>query len=273
MSAEICIGTSGYSYDDWVGPVYPDNLKKADWLTYYAEHLFRCTEINYTYYRLPAARTLKAMADKTPPGFLFTIKASQELTHGRDDPDAFDKFTSALYPLLEANKFGCVLAQFPTSFHNTPENQDYLRRLRERLSDLPTVVEFRNREWIEDEVFELLRECRLGFCAVDQPQFKTLVPPIAEVTGPIAYVRFHGRNYAKWWSHAESYERYDYQYSEEELREWVPKIRDMAAQSEKLFVFANNHYQGQAVTTAQQLAMLLQGAGLAVGGQSLPGAA
>lgn len=262
MAAEIYIGTSGYSYDDWVGPIYPEDVKKTDWLKYYAERLFHCTEINYTYYRLPAARTLKAMADKTPPGFQFTVKASQELTHGRDDPDAFEKFTSALWPLLEADKFGCVLAQFPTSFHNTPENQDYLRRLRDRLSDLPTVVEFRNREWIEDDVFELLRECGLGFCAVDQPQFKTLVPPIAWVTGPIAYVRFHGRNYAKWWSHAESYERYDYQYSEEELGEWVPKIEKMAAESDKLFAFANNHYQGQAVSTAQQISRLLQQAGL-----------
>ncbi|MFN8485583.1 MAG: DUF72 domain-containing protein [Anaerolineae bacterium] len=262
MTAQIHIGTSGYSYDDWVGPIYPADVKKTDWLNYYAEHLFHTTEINYTYYRLPAARTLKAMADKTPPGFQFTIKASQELTHGRDAPDAFEKFTSALWPLLEADKFGCVLAQFPTSFHNTPQNQDYLRRLRERLSDLPTVVEFRNREWIEDDVFELLRECRLGFCAVDQPQFKTLVPPVAWVTGPISYVRFHGRNYQKWFAHEESYERYNYSYSDEELQEWVPKIEKMAQESEKLFAFANNHYQGQSVTTAQQISRLLQQAGL-----------
>ena len=67
MTAQIHIGTSGYSYDDWVGPIYPEDVKKTDWLKYYAERLFHCTEINYTYYRLPAARTLKAMADKTPP--------------------------------------------------------------------------------------------------------------------------------------------------------------------------------------------------------------
>ncbi|MFN8474894.1 MAG: DUF72 domain-containing protein [Anaerolineae bacterium] len=195
MAAQIYIGTSGYSYDDWVGPIYPEDIKKTDWLNYYAEHLFHTTEINFTYYRMPTARTLQGMERKTPPSFLFTIKAPQEITHQRDKPEAFDQFTSALYPLLESNKLGCVLAQFPTSFHNTPENQDYLRELRPRLSDLPTVVEFRNREWITDEVEALLRECKLGFCAVDQPQFKTLVPPVAWVTGPIAYVRFHGRNY------------------------------------------------------------------------------
>ncbi|MDI7278091.1 MAG: DUF72 domain-containing protein, partial [Anaerolineae bacterium] len=82
----IYVGTSGYSYDDWVGPVYPDDLPKRDWLSFYAREFQTC-EVNFTYYRLPNARTLAAMAAKVPAGFIFTVKASQELTHGREDPE------------------------------------------------------------------------------------------------------------------------------------------------------------------------------------------
>ncbi len=252
----IYIGTSGYSYDDWVGPVYPPGLPKSEWLSFYA-HEFGACEINYTYYRLPSARTLAAMSKKTPPGFIFTVKASQELTHGREDPaEAFVAFRAGVQPLVEEGKLGCILAQFPFSFHATPENRDYLRAFRERLA-LPTVIEFRNRAWLSDETFALLRALGLGFCCVDEPRLPGLLPPIAVATGPIAYVRFHGRNAKKWWQHENAYERYDYTYKEEELREWAPKIQQLDHESEKTFVFANNHWQGQAVGTARQLRLLL----------------
>lgn len=254
----IYIGTSGYSYDDWVGPYYPENLDKKEFLAYYARE-FPCTELNFTYYRMPNVWTLERIADKVPSGFLFAVKLNQQMTHQRENLEGvFEEFTAALRPLLEQGKFGCLLAQFPYSFHNTPANQDYLRLLREQLEGLPTAVEFRNREWIQPEVFELLRENDLGFCAVDQPRFKNLIPPVAEVTSPrVAYVRFHGRNYAKWWKHEEPYERYDYTYSEEELQEWVPRIQYMDKEAEKVFVFANNHYRAQAIDTVVKLRRLL----------------
>jgi len=119
------------------------------------------------------------------------------------------------------------------------------------------VVEFRNMEWIKPQVFDLLRQLSLGFCCVDQPRLRGLIPPIAEVTGPVAYVRFHGRNAAKWWRHDEAWERYDYSYTTEELAEWVPRIKSLDEQAEQTFAFANNHWQGQAVDTARQLKMLL----------------
>ena len=253
----IYVGTSGYSYDDWVGPYYPPDLDKRDFLSFYARE-FRATEINFTYYTLPNARTLRFMERKTPEGFVFTVKAHQEMTHVREDVgEVFSAFREALKPLIEAGKFGCVLAQFPYSFHNTPKNRDYLCIFREGMGDLPVVVEFRNREWVTEEVFALLRELELGFCCVDQPRLRNLIPPIAVATAPVAYVRFHGRNAKKWWQHEHPWERYDYSYSEEELREWVPKIRQLDAEAEQVFVFANNHWQGQAVTTARQLKMLL----------------
>jgi uncharacterized protein YecE (DUF72 family) len=254
----IYIGTSGFSYEDWVGPYYPADLDKREWLSFYARE-FSTSEINFTYYRIPAAKTLAQMANKTPEGFLFTIKATQELTHVRDQDSRglFTQFKNALKPLIDQGKFGCVLAQFPHSFHNTPENIDYLKTFRERMGDLPLVIEFRGHDWLTDEVFAFLRQHDLGFCCVDEPKLKGLMPSIAEVTGPVGYVRFHGRNVKKWWQHEEAWERYDYTYSEAELQEWGPKIEKVAAGAEKTFAFANNHWQAQAIGTARQLKMLL----------------
>ncbi|MFQ6016291.1 MAG: DUF72 domain-containing protein [Anaerolineae bacterium] len=254
----IYIGTSGFSYKDWVGPYYPHDLPKSEWLAFYGREFSTC-EINFTYYRLPNAWTLERMADKTPDGFLFTVKANKDMTHVREDnKEVFGKFVDALRPLLDRGKFGCVLAQFPYSFHNTVESREYLVAFRERIGDLPVVVEFRNREWIKPAIFELLQENNLGFCCVDQPRFKNLIPPIAEVTSAVAYVRFHGRNAAKWWKHEEAWERYDYTYSDEELQEWVPKIQGLEEKADQTFIFTNNHWRGQAVDAARQLKMLLQ---------------
>lgn len=253
----IRIGTSGYSYDDWIGPFYPPGIAKGEMLPFYARE-FDTTEVNSTYYRLPTAGMLAAMARKVPDGFLFTIKASQELTHGREEPqEAFRQFREALRPLQEAGKFGCVLAQFPWSFRPGEENRAYIALLREQLPDVPVVVEFRNAGWITEDTFELLRQLQLGYCCVDEPRLKGLIPPIAKATAPVAYVRFHGRNAAKWWQHEEAWERYDYTYSDEELREWLPKIRELERAAETVFVLTNNHWQGQAVATARQLRLLL----------------
>jgi uncharacterized protein YecE (DUF72 family) len=253
----IYIGTSGFSYDDWVGPYYPQDVKKTDWLTFYAQE-FSTVELNSSYYGIPTTFSMERMAAKTPEGFQFTVKAHQEMTHKREDNEAvFIQFVAALKPLIDQGKFGCVLAQFPSSFHNGPDSQDYLKLLRQRMGDLPVVVEVRNRDWLQDETFVFLRQQQLGFCCVDEPRFSSLMPPVAVATSDITYVRFHGRNAKKWWNHKEAWERYDYTYKPQELQEWAPKLQDLAAKSQRLFVFANNHYRGQAVDTARQLKLLL----------------
>lgn len=257
MGSMIYIGTSGYSYGDWVGPYYPEGVNKNDWLAFYACE-FKAVEVNFTYYRMPNPRTLAGMARKVPSGFHFTIKTPQELTHAREsDPALFPTFVSALKPLIETNTLGAVLAQFPFSFHNTKQNVEYLKRFRERLSGLPVAIEFRNTQWLTDETFAFLRSQSLGFCCVDEPQLKGLLPPIAEATASVAYVRFHGRNTAKWWQHEQAYERYDYTYNKTELEEWTPKIQKLNQLAPTVFVFANNHYRAQAIETARQLRLLL----------------
>jgi uncharacterized protein YecE (DUF72 family) len=259
----IHIGTSGFSYKDWVGPYYPPGTAQKDMLSFYACEFSTC-ELNFTYYRQPDPKTMARMADKVPPGFLFTAKAYQGMTHELEEDNAaeFSTFINGIQPLREAGKFGCVLLQFPWAFKPSAENRAYLEACRERLGELPAVIEFRNAGWIKDETFALLRSLGLGFCCVDEPRLKGLLPPIAESTASLAYVRFHGRNAAKWWQHDEAWERYNYSYSREELQEWLPKIEKLNRAAENTFVFTNNHYGGQAVDTARQLKLLTEDAGI-----------
>ena len=252
----IYCGTSGFSYNDWVGSFYPVGMPKREWLIYYAREFNTC-EVNSTYYALPKPSDLKAMVEKTGQGFLFTIKANQAMTHQRGDPSIFKNFYQVLEPVIEAEKLGCILAQFPYSFRPGRDSWDYLRLFREQLGELPIVVEFRNAQWLRSEVFDLLRNLDLGFCCVDEPQLPNLLPPLAELTSGLGYVRFHGRNSAKWWQHEHAYERYDYSYSPEELSEWLPKIKKLDSTAEKTFIFANNHWRGQAVNTIRQLKVML----------------
>lgn len=253
----IYLGTSGFSYDDWVGNFYPLGMPKREWLGYYAREFNAC-EVNSTYYALPKSSSLKTMAEKTGEDFLFSIKAHQEMTHQRGDNAAiFTAFCQVLEPVIAVGKLGCVLAQFPYSFRFDRRNWEYLKQFREWLGGLPVVIEFRNAQWLRSEVFDWLRSHDMGFCCVDEPRLPNLLPPLAEVTSKIGYVRFHGRNSAKWWQHEQAYERYDYSYSPAELAEWLPKIRKLEGVTEKTFVFANNHWRGQAVGTIRQLRVML----------------
>ena len=131
----IYVGTSGFKFDDWKGRFYPDEVKEKDWLHYYGER-FSCLEVNASYYRLMHPATFFHMANKVPEEFEFTVKAYRTLTHeiGSDNEADFAAFLESIGPLVEANKFGCLLAQFPNSFHNTPGGRDYLARLCDRFS-------------------------------------------------------------------------------------------------------------------------------------------
>ena len=251
----IRIGTSGFSYKDWVGPVYPETLAAHNRLKFYA-HEFSTVELNVTYYRIPSTRTVKRWVHQTPDDFLFSVKAFGGLTHDRDE-SAFAPFVESLQPLIESRKLGCILAQFPYSFHSVPENREYLKKLRAGLGDLPVVVEFRNARWVNQSTFDLLQSLGLGFCSVDEPRLRGLIPPIAVASGHLGYVRFHGRNAAKWYQHEEAWERYNYDYSEDELREWVPKLHKLDSTVPLTLVYFNNHFGGQAVHSARILSQLL----------------
>jgi uncharacterized protein YecE (DUF72 family) len=252
----IRIGTAGFSYADWRGAFYPPRLPQRDWLAHYAS-VFDALELNVTHYRVPSASAVAGWIERTPPGFCFAVKAHRDLTHDRTAPD-FAGFAQAVRPLAEAGKLGCVLAQFPQSFHPTPANRAYLSRLRAGLADLPVVVEFRQARWAAPETLDQLRELSLGWVVVDQPALPGLAPAVAEVTGPAAYVRFHGRNAAQWHAHTAAWQRYDYDYSDVELREWLPRLRTLAAQAEETFIIFNNTPRAQAVADARDVRAMLE---------------
>jgi uncharacterized protein YecE (DUF72 family) len=257
----VLVGTCGFSYRDWVGPFYPPGIKSAGMLEYYARR-FPAVEIDSTYYAIPKPALFERMAARTPPAFTFTVKAPGSVTHVPADaaPAAGEigAFLECLQPLISSAKLGAVLAQFPHSFRPDAHGHRRLDELREWWPRLPIVCEFRHRDWQRNDVLVRLRELEMGWCNVDEPQFGSLLRPSAEVTSPIGYVRFHGRNYEKWWRQERaSHERYSYQYGEQELEAWIPRIADVAGQTEKTFVFFNNHHLGRAADNAVQMRRLL----------------
>ena len=255
----IKIGTCGYSFLDWKGVFYPQDIEKGKMLDFYAKH-FDIVEINSTYYRIPHPSVFYKLTEKTPEDFEFIVKTHKDITHTRENiKDSAEKLKESIRPLAETLKMHGFLAQFPWAFRKTNINFDYLKKCRELFSDFPFFVEFRHKSWIEEEVFEFLKNQNIGFCCVDEPQMENLVPPIAKATAEVGYVRFHGRNKAGWWKGMK--DRYDYLYNEEELKEWTGRIKRIRELTEKTYLFFNNCPQAQAAKNAQMMKKLLEEAG------------
>lgn len=256
------IGTSGYSYDDWRDVFYPHSLDKKDFLPFYAEQ-FPFVELNFSYYKQPDSGMLARIAEKTPSEFLFTIKGHKSFTHERNTrwKDEALRFKENVLPLVEKKRIPAVVLQFPYSFHYTPPNRRYLADLSTALHGLPLCVEFRNNEWLHNDVYDGLRERGIGFVATDAPSLPNLPTPVPITTSEIGYLRFHGRNAANWWE-GDNTTRYDYLYSKAELHEWLDKIVELLVDVKVLFVAFNNHRKGQAVENGRQLAGLLEDRGI-----------
>lgn len=250
-------GTCGFSYADWAGMYYPEGLQRSSWLSHYARE-FNAVELNTTYYALPSISMMESLVKRTGDGFLFTVKANQEMTHRRQQGEkTSESFLRILRPLKDAGKLGCVLAQFPYSFGNSIENRKYLDNFHRWMKGIPLVIEFRHSAWLNPWTFAWLRERNIGFCCVDEPRLPRLLPALAEVTGDIGYIRFHGRNAAKWWNPEHAWERYDYTYTDEELQEWIPRISQIGRSAKDTFIFANNHWKSQAVDTIRRVRSML----------------
>ncbi len=256
------IGTCGFSYRDWIGPFYPKGIASIEMLPYYAER-FDTVEIDSTYYAIPKPQLFEGMDRRTPRGFSFTVKAPGSITHlpadAHPDRNELTAFAEAVAPLQRSGKLAAVLAQFPNSFHPSTTAYGRLEALREAWPDIALVAEFRHRDWQSDATLEKLRELHVGWCNVDEPRFRSLLRPGAEATSDVGYIRFHGRNYAKWWKQDRSSdERYDYSYSEAELSEWIPRIAAVEEQTARTYVFFNNHRLGKAPANARKLYDLLK---------------
>jgi uncharacterized protein YecE (DUF72 family) len=264
--SSITIGTSGFSFDDWKGTVYPHHLKKEEWLSYYEGELgFKALEVNFTYYTLPSPRTLEGMARKTSHDFAFVVKAFRGMTHDiydrgsttfANNKKTFEQFVISLQPLIDAHKLACVLAQFPYSFQPSEKTYAYLKRCKELLEPLPLVIEFRNRKWLTEKTIQFLREHTLGYCAVDEPRLSQLMPFYPAATSAIGYFRFHGRNTS--WFNVPTSVRYDYLYSTAQIKEFIAPLTMIAAKTEQVFAFFNNCHAGSAARNAAMLIRMLQ---------------
>jgi uncharacterized protein YecE (DUF72 family) len=190
--------------------------------------------------------------------FRFTAKLYRGLTHpeklsgregaaaGTDPRDGADRFREGIEPLREAGLLGAVLMQFPHSFHDRPPGRERLALLADLLRGLPLVAEFRHASWDHDDALRFLHGLGLGFCNIDQPAIGSTLRPTGHVTSALAYIRLHGRNRDQWFRQGESAAaRYDYLYSEEELRPWVERAGRLAGRAEEVFIIANNHYRGK----------------------------
>lgn len=256
LQIDIKIGTSGYSYDDWRNHFYPAEIHSSQMLPFYCQY-FKTVEVNSSYYKIPGAHVFERMVKKTPPDFEFIVKTHQETTHRRQENEqALRQLLEALQPMIQSGKFKGLLAQFPYSFKNNEASRRYLYKTKKYLGDVPLFVEFRNFTWIDDQLPAFLRENNIGYVNVDQPNLKGLLPKQDIVTSDTAYIRFHGRNEKDWWDGKGS-ARYDYEYREEELREWLTHISRILKKTYKTYIFFNNHPNGQAIRNARQMMKIL----------------
>ncbi|MFC1824325.1 DUF72 domain-containing protein [Thermodesulfobacteriota bacterium] len=256
--AEILVGTSGFHYDDWKVVFYPSGMPQKDYLSFYASH-FKVLELNFSYYRLPEARQSRQMIEKSDGRIEFIVKAHQEMTHRISQnslAEVLDLFLQGIAPFMDSDCLGGILLQFPQSFHYTTKNRVYLKSLIERLLPNPLFVEFRQKQWLKESVFQTLRQLKTGFVCVDEPPLPSLPPPMVTNTSNLGYIRFHGRNSEDWYG-TDSRTRYDYLYTEGDLKSWIPEIIKLSADTDKLYIFFNNHARGQAVTNAKMLINLL----------------
>ncbi len=256
LDQKLRIATSGYSYDDWKKVFYPKELPKSKMLEFYTQH-FNSVEINATYYTIPNYSVFEKLAHKTPQDFEFIVKVNKETTHVRkENKKAISALLHSLQPLIESGKFKGFLGQFPYSFKNNEQNRKHLIQTKEFVGDYPLFVEFRNYTWDNKSLLPFLKGHDIGYVNVDEPKLLGLLPMQDYVTSQIGYIRFHGRNEKDWWK-GTNVTRYDYEYTPDELKEWLTNISNVIKKTYKTYIFFNNHPTGKAIKNAKQMLEIL----------------
>ena len=264
--SRVRVGTSGYSYPEWVDAgFYPVGTRPGQMLPFYAQR-FPAAELNYTWYQMPKAPAIDRMRRQVPPGFRFAAKLTRTMTHEVDRDQwrgQAARYREGVAPLVLAGQLAAVLLQLPASFERTRARRHYLAALLDELAGLPLAVEFRHVSWATDRVFAELENRRVALVAVDGPALPYLFPPLDVVTSPdLFYVRFHGRNTVGWRS-GNMQKQFDYDYGTAELNEWAAsRIVPMAGHCRRGLVFFNNHVRAQAPANARQLSTMLAEQGL-----------
>ncbi|HMC63826.1 MAG TPA: DUF72 domain-containing protein [Gemmataceae bacterium] len=250
---QVWIGTSGYSYSDWVGSFYPSGTRPGRMLAHYCE-TFPLVELNFTFYRPPTGGQLARLADQTPPGFQFLVKLHQSLSHERDTQELAG-FRVAVEDLRRRNQLLGLLCQLPQSFHENGENRDWLTLLARAFAGCPLAVEFRHSSWFREDVPAWLGEQGLDLVSVDVPDLPQLYPRGLVPSGSRVYVRFHSRNGRNWY--APDKDRYDYKYNDAEMTEWVEALQRASPQTERALLLFNNCHRSHAAENARRMQELL----------------
>ncbi|MGA2198814.1 MAG: DUF72 domain-containing protein [Nitrososphaerales archaeon] len=238
--SNVTMGTSGWSYKEWEGVLYPKGEKRK--LAYYSKY-FKTVEIDSTYYAYPAKAMVQGFASATPEDFVFSAKLPKLITH--DKKLSLEKgvrqdlmrFLHVMRPLEEAGKLGALLIQLPPSFSLERDLTSLESFLEVIPSELQFAVEFRNLSWLRPETWDLLRKHNVANTIVDEP----LLPPDSIVTADFSFIRWHGQGGRPW---------YNYRYSDRELATWVPKVTEVASKVKKVYGYHNNHPFGHAVESA-----------------------
>ncbi len=240
MAAEIRIGTSGYHYLHWRGPLYPPDLPTSRWLPYYAGE-FDTVELNATFYRLPTESAIANWYDQVPDSFLFAVKGSRFLTHMKklkDSGTGLDRFFSRASGLHD--KLGPILWQLPPGWEANPD------RLAAFLAALPKhrryAFEFRDDSWYVPEVYDLLERHGAALCLFHMAGFQT---PL-QLTAPFVYLRLHGPAGP-----------YQGSYSDDQLAVWADRTADWSPKVQAVYAYFNNDTRGYAVANARTLKRLV----------------
>ncbi len=289
----VLVGTASWTDPEFIkAGWYPAEVKNdaEARLRYYAEH-FPMVEVNASFYALPTVETVSAWADRTPPGFRFHVKAHQVISGHPTDPgrlpaplrslpfasDAKGRIRkpsrelrdAAIDTLLEAcgplgGKLGAILLQLPPFVVAGERQRDEIAHIVERFKPARTAVEFRHRSWAEPAertaTAALLRELDAAWVCVDTPDrdVASIMPRIVAVTSPhLAYLRMHGRNADAWTKGRTVAERFDYDYSDDELEEWIEPVIAMAEAAQEVAVVMNNNARDYALQAAARFADLL----------------
>ena len=238
----IHIGTSGWHYEHWKGPFYPEDTRSDSFLKYYAD-FFNTVEINNSFYRVPQEKTLRGWRDTVPEGFVFSVKGSRYITHMKKLKDAGEAVNSFLRQMdVIGRRLGPVLFQLP------PRWNVNLQRLGSFLGLLPKkyryAFEFRDTSWFIQKVYDLLNEHRAAFCIYDLDGRES--PRI--VTTDLVYVRLHGPDGP-----------YRGQYSGKKLAGWATAVSSWAEQGKSVYCYFDNDEAGHAAIDALKLQDITKG--------------
>jgi len=276
VAAIVRLGTCSFADEGLLKSWYPRGVSSAKArLGYYAER-FDTVEVDSPFYHLPDPAVARRWAQRTPPAFVFHVKAHRTMTHHEpaEQAPAFADFRASLEPLELSGKLRGILLQYHPRFTKSPEAKAELARAPERLAPLVPLIEFRHRSWMDEgeraDTLAFLEAHGLAYVSLDSPRTRAsnVSPRVAAATHRVAYVRFHGRNAATWNIRgAESAaERFDWLYSEEELAEWVAPLQRLADEAQEVYALFNNNRDDFAPRSAQILRGLLDEAGVAAAG-------